>query len=93
MKADPDKTKPITDMPTPSNASELRRFLGMVQYITKFIPDIASKIQPLRELLNKESQWTWGAPQSRPIKLIKDIITSEPSLSESSRNKVHQVMD
>ena len=38
----PDKIKAITAMPEPQNQSELRSFLGMVQYYDCFIPGLAT---------------------------------------------------
>ena len=37
IKIDPSKTKAITKMPLPMSVNELQRFLGMVNYLGKFI--------------------------------------------------------
>jgi hypothetical protein len=37
-KPDPDKVRAIQEMKPPSNISELRRFLGMVNQLSKFSP-------------------------------------------------------
>ena len=42
VKADPDKISAITDMPLPEDATELRRFLGMITYLAKFIKNLSS---------------------------------------------------
>ena len=42
ISADPQKTAAITDMAAPTNISELRRFMGMVNQLGKFSPQIAS---------------------------------------------------
>ena len=39
IKPDPENIHTITDMPAPRNKSELHKFLGMVAYIRRFIPD------------------------------------------------------
>ena len=41
--ADPEKVTATTDMAVPSNISELRRFLGMVNQLSKFSPELAEK--------------------------------------------------
>ena len=41
IRADPEKTSAITEMTTPSNISELRRFMGMINQLGKFSPNIA----------------------------------------------------
>lgn len=53
LKADPDKTKVFTDVSISSNASELRRFLTIVQYVMKFTSSLATKTQRLRDNNNK----------------------------------------
>ena len=50
--ADPAKVTVITDMAVPSNMFELRRFLGMVNQLSKFSPELAEKSKLLRELLS-----------------------------------------
>ena len=54
VKADPDKMSAITDMPLPEDATELRRFLGMITYLAKFIKNLSGKSSLLRNLLEKD---------------------------------------
>ena len=51
VKADPDKTDAICKMESPKSVSDLRQFLGMVNQMGKFSPNIAELTQPMRELL------------------------------------------
>ena len=48
--ADPSKIQAILNMPVPQNAPELYRFLGMLAYLGKFIPNLSSKTPELRKL-------------------------------------------
>ena len=52
IQADPKMVTAITDMAVLSDISELRRFLGMVNQLSKFSPELAEKSKPLRELLS-----------------------------------------
>ena len=54
IQSDPDKTSAIDMMPKPTNLTDLRQFMGMVNHLGKFYPRIT---QPLRELL---SAWVWN---------------------------------
>ena len=47
IKIDPSKTEAITKMPLPRSVNELQRFLGMVNYLGKFIPNLAEHTTPL----------------------------------------------
>eukprot|EP00117_Sycon_ciliatum_P027910 scpid26178/ scgid22563/ Retrovirus-related Pol polyprotein from transposon opus; Protease; Reverse transcriptase; Endonuclease len=51
---DPDKVKAILDMPLPESQSDVRRFLGMLTYLGKFIPGLADATAPVRTLAKRE---------------------------------------
>ena len=65
------------DMEIPQLISDLRRFLGMVNQLGKFSPQIAELSQPLRELLSTKRTWLWGSDQEKAFKQLKEI---NPSL-------------
>ena len=52
ISADPEKTSAISQMDRPNNVSELRRFMGMLNQLGKFSPNLASITQPMRQLLS-----------------------------------------
>lgn len=60
MSPDPDKTQADQDMKETSNMSELRGFLGMVNQLGKFIPNLSENDKPLRDLLSTKNIWYWG---------------------------------
>ena len=80
IKPDPAKTQAITNMPVPKTKEELQRFLGMVKYLGKFIPDLSTISTPLRDLLKKDIIFNMEKPQIEAINKLKEIITSEPVL-------------
>ena len=49
--ADPKKTQAVIDMPRPETREDLQRFLGMLTYLGKFIPNLSHK--SLRALLER----------------------------------------
>lgn len=53
------KVKAICQAPQPRNICQLRAFLGMLQYYGKFIPHLATLLQPLNALLCKDTKWRW----------------------------------
>ena len=81
VKPDPDKVHAIQAMEPPSNMSELRRFLGMVNQLSKFSPGLADKTKPLRDLLSSKNQWMWGHAQDDTLKQIKDALSSSEVLA------------
>ena len=71
--ADPEKTDAVCKMPRPSTITELKRFMGMVNQLSKFSPNIARIAQPLCELLSTKSSWVWGPAQEEAFRLLKQI--------------------
>ena len=63
--ADPAKKKAILEMKPPKNVSELRRFTGMTNRLSKlnFIPCSADLMRPLTELLSSKRTYLWGPSQ------------------------------
>jgi len=47
LQPDPDRMKPVLDMPVHCNAKELQRMLGMFSYYEKWILHYSEKIKPL----------------------------------------------
>ena len=79
VSADPSKTAAVLQMDTPTNITELRRFLGMVNQLGKFSPNLAEISQPIRELLSKHRCWTWGPTQETSFQRIKEEL-AKPSV-------------
>ena len=53
IRPDPNKVSAILKVPAPGNVGDVRRFLGMVNQLSKFAPHLAEATQPMRELLVK----------------------------------------
>ena len=70
LKPDPQKVRAITEMNRPQNKEELQRFLGMVTYVAKIIPNFSQISTPLRQLLEKETDWHWT---ERKFQLTEDF--------------------
>ena len=53
------KVKTITKMPKTTCLKDLQTFLGMVQYLSKFLPRIAGIAEPLPDLMKKHAPYAW----------------------------------
>ena len=53
LNSEPSRVRAVEEMPSPADKPALLRFLGMVNYMSKFIPSLANLTQPLRELLQE----------------------------------------
>ena len=80
LKPDPSKVQAVEEMPSPADKPALLRFLGMVNYMSKFIPNLAELTQPLRELLYKDVAWHWSERREKAFRSIKGKLTSDAIL-------------
>ena len=74
--ADLNKTAAIELMESPKSVTELRRFLGMVNQLGKFSPNIAELSKPLRELLSDKQAWVWTPAQDEAFTKLKKELTN-----------------
>ena len=80
VQPDPGKVSAIQNMPTPTDKTGVQRFLGMVQYLGKWIPDLSEITTPLRELLHFKNVWEWTDRHEKSFNTLKDIIVKQPTL-------------
>ena len=81
VRPDPEKISDILDMPDPQDKAGVQRLLGSLTYLGKFIPNLASLTDPIRQLLNKKSRFEWTHEQKEAMKKIKTCLTSSPLLA------------
>ncbi|KAL9974674.1 hypothetical protein ACROYT_G011737 [Oculina patagonica] len=87
IKPDESKIEAILNLPSPQNKKDVERLLGMVTYLSKFIPNMSTLTEPLRVLLKQEVQWQWEEQQEKALNEIKKVLTSKPVLSYYDVNK------
>ena len=64
-------------MPRPENVSQLRSFLGLVNYYNRFLPNASTVLHPLHQLLEQNSEWQWTEHCEQAFTVAKRKITSE----------------
>jgi len=74
-------------MPTPNDVSGKKRFCCMVQYLTKFMPNLATDLEPLRKLTRKNVPWLWSKACEEAVLTIKNKISTPPLLAFSMKKK------
>jgi hypothetical protein len=87
LKPGKDKVRAITEMPKPQDQSELGRFLGMITYVSKFIPNVSELSAPLRLLMKKDIMWHWEQEQETSFQALKKAISEAPVLAYYDVNK------
>ena len=86
------KVKAIKEAPTPTNPSELKSFLGMLNFYGKFMPDLSSTLEPLHELLRKDICWKWGAEQQEAFDKAKNRLRSSDVLVHYDPERVGGIL-
>ena len=76
-----EKVQAITNAPVPKNDSELKAFLGLMNYYGKFLPSIATVLHPLYSLLQKDTKWIWSAEQEKAFQASKDLLKTPKVLT------------
>ena len=77
---DPNKVNAIHALPVPTNVTKLQEFLGMVMYISPFIPCLSTLTAPLHELLKKDTDFTWNCTYDTTFQHVKDAVISDTTL-------------
>jgi hypothetical protein len=80
LSPDPEKVRAIVNMPTPTCAEDLSRFIGMGNWLSKFIPNFSAVTQPLRQLLQDDVTWAWSAVHDEAVCRIKELVSTAPVL-------------
>ena len=79
LKPDPDKVQGIREMPVPASKQDLKRFLGMVNYLQKFALNLSEVTAPMRDLLKQRNEFQWDEEvQNHSFKQVKEILSAAP---------------
>lgn len=81
LSTSPSKVSAIEKAPTPTNVTQLKAFLGMVNYYGKYVPHLSTIAAPLYNLLKRDAIFEWSARCEQAFKLIKSKFVSAPILA------------
>jgi hypothetical protein len=62
-----EKVKAIVEAPDPTNVHELKSYLGLLTYYSKFLRNMSTVLAPLNALLRKGNQWHWTAKEKKGL--------------------------
>ena len=82
LKPDQRKVEAIQNMEKPANKTDLQRFLGMINYLGRYVPDLSTRTltMPLRKLVDQNVLWMWSNEQEQAWNELKELVSSEPVL-------------
>ena len=74
-------------MPTLQDKEDFRRFLGLIQYLSKFIPNLSDLDASLKILLKSDLEFQWNHEQKKGFQRLKEACTKPPVLVLFNVNK------
>ena len=80
VKHNPKKVEVIREMQPPINKQQLSSFLGMVTYVSQYMPNMSSLTSDLRGLLKKDALFQWYEAHDVAFEKIKNQISEDVSL-------------
>uniref|UniRef100_A0A8C6MDI2 ribonuclease H n=1 Tax=Nothobranchius furzeri TaxID=105023 RepID=A0A8C6MDI2_NOTFU len=81
------KVRAIVEAPSPTTVAELKAYLGLLNYYNKFLPNLATHLAPIHQLLKKNAQWSWGREQEEAFTQSKQLLKSAEVLCHYSADK------
>lgn len=81
LKPTEEKVRAVKECSPPESKEEVRSFLGMIGYLSKFIPRYAVLTAPLRRLTGQDVLFTWGPEEKAAFQKLKDSITSDDTMA------------
>ena len=80
IKPDPEKVKVVKEWDTPKSETEVRSFIGLLNYYRRFIEDFSNKALPLLELTKKETNFKWDQDCDKSFNTLKEALITAPVL-------------
>ncbi|CAA7021303.1 unnamed protein product [Microthlaspi erraticum] len=91
VSVDPEKIAAIQDWPQPTNATEVRSFLGLAGYYRKFVKDFSIMAKPLTRLTGKGVPFVWSEEIECAFAELKEALTKAPILTLPEPGKPYVV--
>jgi len=81
VKVDEAKVHAIRDMPAPIDVEGVRRLCGMAQYMSRFLPDLAGTLEPIRALTRKDTPFVWYKECESAFNTLKRNLSESPCVA------------
>lgn len=75
------RVKALQEAREPKDNSEVRSFLGLVNFSARYISNLATKAEPLRRLTQKNTRFVWGKDQKKAFTELKNSLTDVDTLA------------
>ena len=76
-----DRVKAVLEAKEPENATDVRSFLGLANYSSRFIPHFATLSEPLRRLTREDTPFEFGPEQRKSFESLKQKMAEACTLA------------
>ncbi|XP_053692358.1 uncharacterized protein K02A2.6-like [Sabethes cyaneus] len=80
LQPDESKISTIQHFPVPLNRKEVHRFVGMVNYLSRYIPNLSANLTNLRKLISESVTWSWGKAEDDEFECVKRLVSDVKTL-------------
>ena len=87
IRPNPQKISAVQSFEPPTDVTEVRSFLGLVNYYRRFIPDMARIALPIQALTRKGAAFIWDDACDLAFQRLKELLTSAPLLRRPDFNQ------
>lgn len=87
-----ERVRAVTEAREPENDTEVRSFLGLVGYSSRFIPQFATLSEPLRSLTRKDTPFRFGPEQKQAFSALKAELARASTLAYFDKEAPTQVI-
>lgn len=81
LRVDPDKVEAILKIPIPKSQKSVRQFCGTASWYRRFIPDFATRMYPLTNLLKRNKKFNWSDEAQQAFEDIRGCLIKAPILT------------
>ena len=81
------KITPILNLPIPTNITQLKLFLGALNFYHRHLPNSSHVLEPLHKLLRKDTSWHWSQSQQEAFEKAKKLLCSTGLLVHYDQEK------
>jgi hypothetical protein len=84
---DPEMITAILNLPTPTSKKEVQYFMGVINFVCRFVPNFVVMVKPIHNLLKQDRSFSWIDDVKNDFVGIKKAIRSTPGLAKPDFEK------
>ncbi|GMG16297.1 unnamed protein product [Phytophthora fragariaefolia] len=92
VRVGPVKVCAIAQWPVPVSQKDLRKWLGLANYLHNYSANYAEMARPLTNLLKKDAVWSWTSEAQQAFEAIKNSLQSAPILALPDEDRPFSVV-